>query len=92
MNPRTQRSPLFRDPADWARDWGWLSPKKAENRAREVRDVADAIERTLGDDEAAAIWCPALRKIADQIDPANNAAEYRRRKATRQESRDADHD
>ena len=77
--PLQDRPPLFRDPADWARDWGWLSPKKAENRASELRDIARAIEGAL-DDEGAADWVRSIREVADKIDPARNAADYRRRK------------
>ena len=76
---RKDSSPLIRNAADWARDWGWVSPRKAENRARELRAIADAIDGALEGDDGAAEWVRAIRSIAAKIDPVKTREATRRR-------------
>lgn len=68
---------MIRDPADWARDWGWVSRQRAVNAARKIDTVADAIEGAL-DDEGADMWVGALRKISRDLAPAKVPAERKR--------------
>jgi hypothetical protein len=68
---------VIRDPADWARDWGWVSRQRAVNAARKIDAVANAIEGAL-DDEGADLWVGALRKISRDIAPSQVPAERKR--------------
>lgn len=59
---------IVRDPAEWARDWGWVSRRRAVNLAKKIDAVADAIDGSL-DDEGAAVWVSELRQISKSIAP-----------------------
>lgn len=70
---------LTRDPADWARDWGWVSRVRAKRAATRLLNVAEGIENALGtDDEGAQYWVGELRSIAKYIAPAQTPAEQKR--------------
>ena len=56
--------PLIRDAGEWAREWGYVPPRRAANLARRCRELAEAIEGALADDEGAKAWADELRKIA----------------------------
>ena len=65
--PIRDRSKLFRDPDEWARDWGWISGTQAANPAQDIRDVADAIECTMGDDDLSALLVREFRENAFDV-------------------------
>jgi len=70
---------LIRDPEDWARDWGWVSRRRAVNLAAKIENVAVAIEGSL-DDEGAQVWVKELRSIGKTLAPAKVPAEKKRAK------------
>jgi hypothetical protein len=74
---RTSPKPsLFRDPADWARDHGWVSRRRAINASRKLEGIADILDgdlpRSVDDREWAA---RELRKIAAKIAPRTTPAQ-----------------
>lgn len=62
---------LIRTPESWARQWGWVSRRKAENRARELRELATRMRMRAGltGDESALAWARELDKIARRLAP-----------------------
>ncbi len=72
--PYKDRPALIRDPADWARDCGWVSRLRAQNLAAKIDNVAAAIEGAL-DDEGADLWVKELRQISKTLAPAKVPAE-----------------
>lgn len=57
-------TPLIRDPADWARDAGWVSRLRADRAAKRIRDIADGIDFALDCDETGQEWVAELRAVA----------------------------
>lgn len=59
-------SRLIRDPAEWARDSGWVSRVRAERAAGRLLRLAEAVELdgTLGGD-----WPAELRAVAKYLAP-----------------------
>lgn len=68
---------LIRDPAEWARDWGWVSRRRATNIAARIENVALVIEGALYGDEGAEMWAKELREIAKTLAPPMTPAEKR---------------
>jgi hypothetical protein len=62
---------LIRDPDDWARQWGWVSRRRAEHAAARLRELGRVIEETLGDEDdgAGPIWRAELEKVARYLAP-----------------------
>jgi len=77
--PLSERPELFRQPDDWARDWGWVSPRRAANDAAALRNLASTLRDSLND-EGGEMWAKECERIAKRIDPAINSAKYRARK------------
>jgi hypothetical protein len=75
------KAPLIRNPEDWARDWGWVSRRRALNAAARIGKVADALEEDLDprrlDGEALALrdQVHELRAIARALAPVTVPAE-----------------
>jgi hypothetical protein len=70
---------LIRDPADWARDWGWISNRKAKNLAAKLRAVNEAMKAALeGEygvgDEGVEMWTKEIERIAKLLDKDAPAA------------------
>jgi hypothetical protein len=59
-------SGLIRDPAEWAREFGWISRRRAENMARDLFSLAGQIE---GADPPQPGWAKELRRIAKKLAP-----------------------
>lgn len=71
MGYQRQQKPdkLIRDPADWARDAGWVSRIRAERAAGRLRDLASIIDGALDGDEGAAMWVAELKALATYLAP-----------------------
>lgn len=74
---------LFRDPAEWATDWGWISRRRAVNLAAKINGLAEVMEDT-GADEA--LWAQELRKIAKTLAPAKVPAQLKHARMARDEA------
>jgi hypothetical protein len=78
---------LTRDPADWARQWGWMSPLRAARAAARLRTLAEGIVADLGDAEMDKLtrtlglpwreWVAELESLAEYVEPKNR---WRRKK------------
>lgn len=66
---------LFRDPADWAREGGWVSRRRAVNLRRKLDAIAEGIEGAMYGDEGAELWAQEIRKIASDLAPKTTPAE-----------------
>ena len=77
---------LMRTPDDWARDWGWISNRRAKTMARKLRDVIAVMEGALDGDEGMLMWSRELERIAKQLDKEAPAARRRRLGTTRFDS------
>lgn len=71
---------LFRQPDDWARDWGWVSRRRALNLAAKLDAIAEAIEGAL-DDEGGQIWASEIRKIKRSLAPKTVPAQRKMARA-----------
>ena len=69
---------LFRDPADWARDHGWISRRRALNVRRQLDQIAEGIEGAMHGDEGAMEWARDIRKIGASVAPRTTPAERER--------------
>lgn len=78
--PTSERPELIRDAADWARDWGWVSPRIAKNQADRLREIALVIKGAL-DDEGADLWAREIERVARKIDPTPKREATKRRSA-----------
>jgi hypothetical protein len=76
--PLKDRPALIRSPDSWARDWGWVSRRRAVNIAARIEQVAAGIEGAL-DDEGAQVWVKELRRLSKTIAPAKVPAERKRK-------------
>lgn len=56
--------PLIRDPADWAREAGWINRRKAENIATKLCLLALTMENAMPGDSAVVAWAKEVRQIA----------------------------
>jgi hypothetical protein len=70
---------LIRDPADWARDWGWISNRRAKTLAVKLRAVNEAMEGALQgeygtNDEGVKMWTKEIERIAKVLDKDAPAA------------------
>jgi hypothetical protein len=77
--PLGERPELIRDPAGWARDWGWISPKKAANDASALRQLAQVMRGSMDGDEGVEVWARECERIARRLDPAPKVAALKRR-------------
>lgn len=68
--------PLIRDPADWARDWGWVSRVRRDRAVARLRELAEAMRGT--GDEGAVAWAAELEDVARYL-----TKNTRKRKVTR---------
>jgi hypothetical protein len=59
----------IRDPAEWAREWGWISRRKALNIDLALRSLAAEIENAAEGDHAAAGWARDIRRISKRVAP-----------------------
>ena len=66
---------LFRDPEEWARDWGWVSRRRALNMRRKLDQIAEGIEGAMDGDEGAMEWARDIRKIGAALAPRTTPAE-----------------
>lgn len=66
---------LMRDPAEWAAESGWISPRKARNDAAKLRELATTMRDTFSDDEGGAVefWARECERIAKRLDPRGQA-------------------
>lgn len=55
---------LLRDPADWARQWGWVSRLRAERAANRLLALAEIMRDGLDADEVAEVWCQEAEAVA----------------------------
>lgn len=62
---------LIRDPADWARSWGWVSRLRAARAATRLRNLADDLERSPGGEEW---WVQELLSVANYLSPKEKAS------------------
>ena len=69
------KTPLIRDPADWAREQGWVSRLRAERAAKRLDHIAQVISDTLGDeDDLGEIWADSLIEVANYLAPKRAGA------------------
>jgi hypothetical protein len=76
---------LFRTPDSWARDWGWVSRRRALNMARKLNEIADAIEGAMADDEDVKVWTHAIRDVGKKLAPKTVPAQRKHARAERLE-------
>lgn len=65
----TSKPNLIRDPAEWARQFGWVSGLRARRAASRLRDLAESIRN---DDEGAEhheTWARELESVAKYLAP-----------------------
>lgn len=64
MTPRPKKPPkppLFRSPVSWARQWGWIDKKQADELRASLRRLADAVHDTSPIQDIEARTTEALR-------------------------------
>ncbi len=71
--PRTMRTPLIRDPADWARDAGWVSRIRAKRAADRLRALGSTIRDALND-EGGELWAAELEEVAAYLEKNTGGA------------------
>lgn len=68
---------LTRDPAEWARDWGWVSRVRAKRAAKRLLAVAEQLDLAFGaePDDGIEAWIAELRSVAKYLAPEKVPAE-----------------
>jgi hypothetical protein len=74
---KSKKPSLIRDPADWARDWGWVSPVRTKRAADRLRSLAEGLRDTYGEDDK---WAGELIGVAAYLEKSTRSTASARRK------------